>query len=143
MKLPFHKFLEHTADVLFVARAENLVDLFKECALATEETMVEISKVKPTKKIKILGESEKVECLLFDFLDELVFFKDYKQLVFSQFEITIEEKEGKYQLVCFASGEKINYARHQPKVDVKAVTMHLFKVEHDAKGWKAKVLLDI
>lgn len=160
---PFHKFLDHTADVFFVARGNTLAELFEQCALAVEETMVELEKVKPTHKEKILAEADKVDRLLFDFLDELVFFKDYKQLVFRKFDLTIKEevgeeeemgkgseerkkpdgKKGKYSLTCIASGEKIDPLRHNPKVDVKAITMHEFEVIHDNKGWKAQVLVDI
>jgi SHS2 domain-containing protein len=139
----FHKFLDHTADVLFVAKAGTVEDLFKECAIALEETMVDIKEVKPKKKIKILGEGKKIDDVLFNFLDDLIFFKDYKQMVFSKFEISIEEKEGTINLTCFASGEPIDFTRHDPKVDVKAVTMHLFKVEQVKDAWKAQVLLDI
>ena len=139
----FHKFFDHTADVLVVARAETLPELFNQCALAVEETMVDVSKIKPKQKIKILGESKKVDGLLFDFMEELVFFKDYKQLLFSRFEIVITEKDGTYNLSCNAHGEKLDVARHDPRVDVKAVTMHEFEVSKDKQGWKAKVLLDI
>lgn len=140
---PFHKFLDHTADVFFVAKAENLNDLFNECAIAVEETMVNIDLVHPKEKVKILGENAKIDSLLFDFLDELLFFKDYKQLVFSKFDIEIKEENKKYHLTCFAHGEKINFGKHEPKVDVKAITMHEFKVEKVKDGWKARVLIDI
>ena len=140
---PLHKFLDHTADVFFVAKADTLPALFNECALAVEETMVDVAKVKMVDTVKILGESATVESLLFDFLDELLFFKDYRQLVFSKFEIEIQEKEKKFSLVCSAQGEKIDFSRHDPKVDVKAITMHEFKVEKVKDGWKAQVLIDI
>jgi len=140
---PFHKFLDHTADVLFVAKAETLNELFKECAFAVEETMVDITKVKTKEKIRILGEEAKIDRLLFDFIDELIFFKDYKQLVFSKFEIEVKSKGDLYTLTCIAHGEKIDFTRHDPKVDIKAVTMHTFKVEQVKGAWKAQVLLDI
>ncbi len=145
---PFHKFLDHTADVFFVARGNTLAELFEQCALAVEETMVDLGPVKPLHKEKILVEADKVDRLLFDFLDELVFFKDYKQLVFRQFDLTIAEPKiaeqgGMYSLACIAQGEKIDPLRHNPKVDVKAITMHEFEVIKDAKGWKAQVLVDI
>jgi len=143
MERPFHKFLDHTADVFFVAKADTLPELFEQCALAVEETMVDITKVSPKQKVKILGEDKNIETLLYDFLDELIFFKDYKQLMFSKFEISIEEKEGKYHLTCFASGEKLDLARHDPKVDVKAITMHEFEVKKIDKGWQANVIVDI
>ena len=143
MDRPFHKFLDHTADVFFVAKANTLPELFEQCALAVEETMVDVTKVLPKQKIKILCEDKEIDRLLYDFMDELIFFKDYKQLMFCQFEIDIEEKDGKFVLTCFASGEKLDIARHEPKVDVKAVTMHQFEVKKIDKGWQANVILDI
>jgi len=143
MDRPFHKFLDHTADVFFVAKANTLPELFEQCGLAVEETMVDLSKVLSKQKIKILGEDKEIDRLLYDFMDELIFFKDYKQLMFCKFEINIEEKDGKFVLTCFASGEKLDIARHEPKVDVKAVTMHQFEVKKIDKGWQANVILDI
>ncbi|MBI2572407.1 archease [Candidatus Woesearchaeota archaeon] len=140
---PFHKFLDHTADVFFVAKAETLPQLFEQCALAVEETMVDVEMVHRKTKIKIVGEDKTVSNLLYDFLDDLVFFKDYQQLVFSKFEITIEEKEGKYSLLCWAHGEKIDHTRHDPKVDIKAITRHMFEVFKQDNYWKAQVLVDI
>ena len=139
----FYKFLDHTADVMFVAKAATLPELFEQCALATEETMVDVARVKQKQTEKILVEEKTVEQLLSSFLDELVFFKDYKQLMFSKFEIEIVEGKGQWELKCVAHGEKLDLTRHNPKVDVKAVTMHLFKVEQVASGWKAQVILDI
>ena len=72
----FYKFLDHTADIFFVAKAETLPGLFEQCALATEDTMVDVEKVKPQKKLKIMVEHAKIEGLLFDFLDELVFYME-------------------------------------------------------------------
>ena len=140
-----YKFFDHTADVLFVAKGETLPEVFIQCGLATEDTMVEIENVQPKEQIKILCEEIKIDRLLFDFLDELIFFKDYKQMVFSKFEIEIEKKGNKYYLLCVAHGEKLDYTRHEPKVDVKAVTMHEFKLEYseEKKQWKAQVILDI
>lgn len=66
-------------------------------------------------------------------------------MVFSKFEIAIEQKGNKHYLTCVAYGEKLDYTRHEPRVDVKAVTMHMFKIEYleDKQQWKAQVLLDI
>lgn len=144
--LPYHKFLEHTADVLFVAEAEALPELFKQCALAVEEVMVNPVKIQPKQKVEITGENKSIENLLFDFLDDLIYYKDAEQLVFSSFEIKIEEKEegSLFQLKCTACGEKINPEAHEPKVDIKAITLHLFEVKKTETGtWQAQVLVDV
>ena len=140
---PSHKFLDHTADVLFQAKAPNLNELFEQCALALQETQVDYKKVKPAKVIKITGKNKKIEYLLFDFLDDLLFYKDAKQLVFNKFEVEIEEKKEGYFLACKAYGEKLDNNRHDPRVDVKAITMHLFEIKKVKDGWKAQVLVDI
>ncbi|MFH0701257.1 MAG: archease [Candidatus Woesearchaeota archaeon] len=143
---PYYKYLEHTADVLFVAEALDLPELFNQCALAVEETMIELKKVKPLRKVLIKHKNKAIDYLLFDFLGDLVYYKDAKQLLFSKFEIEIKEgkkEEDKYQLVCRAYGERLDVKRHEPKVDIKAITMHMFEVKQTLKGWYAKVLVDI
>ena len=140
---PAHKFLDHTADVLFQAEAPTLNELFEQCALALQETQVDYKKVKPVKAIKITGKNKKLEYLLFDFLDDLLFYKDSKQLVFNRFEVEIEEKKEVYLLSCKAYGQKLDVKKHDPRVDVKAITMHLFEIKKVKSGWKAQVLVDI
>ncbi len=41
------------------------------------------------------------------------------------------------------SGEKIDSGKHDLVVDVKAVTLHRFRVEKTQRGWEAVVILDI
>ena len=40
-------------------------------------------------------------------------------------------------------GEPIDPVRQRLRVDVKAVTLHRFKLEKNAGGWDAFVILDI
>lgn len=47
------------------------------------------------------------------------------------------------RLTADAYGERLNPARHDLIVDVKAVTLHRFKVEQTVRGWEALVVLDI
>ncbi|HLC51792.1 MAG TPA: archease [Candidatus Nanoarchaeia archaeon] len=138
-----YKFIEHTADVLFEAKGNNLNELFEQCALALEDTQVDINLIKPIETLKITGKNKRIDLLLFDFLDDLLFYKDSKQLLFSQFDLDVREVNGQYQLTCQAYGEKLDLSKHDPKVDAKAITMHLFEVKKTAKGWQAKVLVDI
>ena len=138
-----YTFLDHTADVLFQAEGRTLEELFAQCALAVEDTQVNIKKIKPKKTVKIALENKTIEKLLFDFLDELLFYKDAEQLLFSKFDLKIKEKGGRYLLSCTASGEKLDVEKHEPKVDVKAITMHLFDIKKTKKGWWAQVLVDV
>jgi SHS2 domain-containing protein len=81
--------------------------------------------------------------LLFDFLQELIYFKDAKRLLLRIREVRIEPKDGGHLLEAQVAGEQLDDARHQQRADVKAVTLHGFSVQEDDGNWKAKVLLDI
>jgi len=140
---PHYQYLEHTADVLFVAEAPTLAELFTQCALAVEETMIELKKVETKRKVLLKRKNKNIEYLLFDFLCDLIILKDAKQLMFSKFEPEIKEVKGEYRLVCRAYGDKLDVEKHQAKVDIKAITMHMFEVKQTEKGWWAKVLVDI
>ena len=49
---PTHIFLDHTADVFFVAKAPTIEQLFEQSGLAVEETMIDLPSVKHKRKIK-------------------------------------------------------------------------------------------
>ncbi len=137
------KYLEHTADILVQAEAPNLPELFYQCALAVEESQVNLDTVECVESKKITGENDKIDLLLFDFLDDLLFHKDSELLIFKKFDIKIEQKDGKYFLDCVAHGDKIDYSKHETDTEIKAITLHLFEVKQIEGGWWAQVLLDI
>ena len=138
-----YKFFDHTADVLFEAEGKDLGELFEAAGLATEETQVDLKDVKQKIKKKIGLEKDNVEMLLFDFLQELIFLKDAKLLLFSDIKVSVEEKDKKYYLNATLKGEKLDQKKHNLKVDVKAVTLHRFEVKKVKNGWFARIILDI
>ena len=134
-----YKFIDHTADVMFEAYGKSLSKVFENSALATFEVQCDLKKVKRKIKKKIKLKNEDNEKLLFDFLEELIYLKDAKYLLFNKFKVKI--KDGK--LEADAEGEKINPKKHELKTDVKAVTLHHFSLKKTKEGYKAKVILDI
>jgi SHS2 domain-containing protein len=137
-----YKFLDDVsiADIAFEAKGKNLNELFESCALATFDSMVNLKTVKAKIKKEIKLEEENIENLLFNFLEELIFLKDAKYILFNKFKVDIKENK---KLKALVNGEKINIKKHDLKVDVKAVTMHKFKVEKKGNMWKAFVILDV
>lgn len=130
------------ADVAFEATGKTLEEMFESAALAVTNTMVkDLKSVRHRVKKKISVKDEKVDMLLFNFLQELIFYKDSKKLLFSKFTVKIKRKP--FQVSCIAEGEELDMKRHELLVDVKAVTLHKFEVEETNKGWRAQVILDI
>lgn len=139
-----YRFVEDVAiaDVAFEATGKTLEDMFESAALAVTNTMVkDLDSVrhKVTKIISVKADS--IEMLLFNFLQEIIFHKDANLLLFSRFDINIDDK--KLSLRAKASGEKLDMKKHELLVDVKAVSLHNYKVEKTKGAWKANVILDI
>ena len=140
-----YKFLDDIAiaDVAFEASGKSLEELFESAALAVTNTQVKdlkSVKQKISKEIKV--ESDSIEMLLFNFLQELIFYKDAELLLFNKFDIKITQNK-KYKLKAKAYGEKLDMKKHELLVDVKAVSLHNYKVEETKEGWKADVILDV
>ena len=134
------------ADVAFVATGKTLDEMFESAGLAVTNTMVnDLKSVKPVVRKKIKLEADTTEKLLFEFLQEFVFWKDKSLLLFSKVSVKIKEpwkKDGLFSLTSTLSGEKLNNKKHEMLVDVKAVTWHLFKVEKK-RLWQCQVVLDV
>ncbi len=137
--MPF-KFLEDVsyADVAFEATGKTLKELFESSAMATFESMADTSTVKPAIEKKIVLKASSVDKLLFNFLEEIIFLKDKDAIVFHDVKATVTEKS----LSAVLHGDAINSKKQTLHQDVKAVTMHYYKVEKN-KVWKANVVLDI
>ncbi len=137
-----YKFLDHTADIMFEAYGSSLNELFENSALATEDTMVNLKQIKPRIKKQVELENKNIENLLFDFLAELVYYKDAELLLFSKIKVTIKKDKEVYKLKAVLEGEKLTN-KHEQKVDVKAITYHKFEIKKTKINYIARVILDI
>ena len=88
-------------------------------------------------------ENEAVDLLLYDFLGELIYYKDAESLLLRPEEISIEHNDNVYCLQCSAAGEIADRKKHSFNVDVKAVTFHKFNVKYENNIWYATVVFDV
>jgi SHS2 domain-containing protein len=133
-----------TADIAFEATGRDLPELFTAAADATINVMIDnLEAIESREARQIELSNDNLEMLLFDFLQELIYFKDAKRLLLRARETHIDQKGDTYFLKAKVAGERLDDTRHQQRADVKAVTLHGFSVEKQDRGGKAKVLLDI
>jgi len=143
--MPYH-YLEEigTADIAFEATGRDLPELFVAAADATMNVMIDnLDAIEPRETRQIELSNDNIEMLLFDFLQELIYFKDAKRLLLRVQKMQIDHKDEVYLLKAKASGERLDDTRHQQRADVKAATLHEFSVGKCDSGWRARVLLDI
>ena len=141
-----YQYLEEigTADIAFEATGRDLAELFSEAADATTNVMIDnIEAIQPRETRQIELSNDKLDMLLFDLLQELIFLKDSERLLLRMRVVQIDQKDEMYFIRATAEGEPLDAERHHQRADVKAVTLHNFSVEQTEGGWKARVLLDI
>jgi len=130
-----------TADVAFVAYGRDMNELFANAALAMFEVMINTNQIEKSVEEKIYVEGYDLESLMFNWLNELLYVSDSKNLAFSEFDVKVDESNFKLEAVC--KGEAINPEKHETRTVVKAATYHQMKIWKEDNIWKAQVILDI
>jgi SHS2 domain-containing protein len=131
---------EHTADIGIRARAGTLDELFAEAARGLFSVVVaNPESIRPTQDLSFRVRGDRNDELLLDWLDELLYASSTRHLVFCDFHVRV----GAAGLDATARGEPIDPQRHHLDVEVKAITYHGLKVQHQGDGWLAEVIVDI
>jgi len=143
--MPYH-YLEDiaTADVAFEARGKDLAELFTAAADATMNVMVaDLATIEKREELEFVVEHEELDMLLFNFLQEFIFFKDARRLLLRVLSVSIDSGNEGFSLRAKTAGEELDPEKHDLIVDVKAVTLYRFAVQQTEDGWMATVVLDI
>ncbi len=141
-----YKYLEEIAmaDAAFEAWGATAEEMFVAAAEALMNVMVaDLETIHQTAKLPIRLQSEDMEMLLYEFLQELIFYKDARQLLLRVHHLQVETQKGIARLEGELYGETLNPQKHDLVVDVKAVTFHRYRVEQTEKGWEATVVADV
>ncbi|OLS26971.1 MAG: Protein archease [Candidatus Heimdallarchaeota archaeon LC_3] len=136
------KFLddEATADVAFIASGKSLDEAFANAGLALYHTIVDLNQIEVNINFHREWKAEDLKGLLYDFLDDLIYFFDTERLLLSIIKAEIiKENENLYLLKIDGGGESYNLYKHDFNVHIKAVTF--FGMEIGQKY--VKVTLDI
>lgn len=141
-----YRFLDNeaTADVAFEAWGNDLREVFKAAADAVVAVMVENPEdISPdaTKAIDI--KDDDLDLLLYNFLEQMVFLKDAEHFLGIVEIADVARSGGQWHVSAQARGERLDPIRHHQGIDVKAVTLHSFRLEEEREGWRAHIVLDI
>lgn len=129
-----------TADVAYEVYGKTIEELFNSAAEAVTQTMVDVVTLKPVQKLKFKNQNSKLEELLHNFLNEIIYLKDAERLLFSKYKIKITRH---YHLNADLWGEKIDPAKHHLRTDIKAVTRHKLAIIKSEDYYFAQIVLDI
>lgn len=139
-----YEYLEHTADIKFLAYGDTLEEVFENAALAMFNVIIDTTKVSGEMAREISLTSPDLESLLVDWLSELLYLFEVDEIVFWKFRVEeIREVEGEYSIKALASGEEYYPESHPFETEIKAVTYNQLELEKTDEGWKAQVVVDI
>ncbi len=132
--------MEHTSDVGIRVRANRWEDLFVDAAKGLFAVLLaKPEEIDPVQQVDLIIPGQEDDELLLDWLRELLYIFATRRLVFCEFEVR-RTTEG---IAARALGEPLDQHRHQPQIEVKAITYHGLKVERTEDGWLAEVIVDI
>jgi SHS2 domain-containing protein len=108
--------------------------------MAMTAAICDPAKVGAGDTVKIACAAPDEEMLLVDWLNALVFEMATRRMLFSRFDVTMEN----HHLTATAWGEPLDVARHQPAAEIKGATFCELAVrrEHDGR-WLAQCVVDV
>ncbi|MFH2056830.1 MAG: archease [bacterium] len=132
-----------TADAAFRASGDDLGQLFAACAAALFETIVALDSIVPRRTLTLELAAADRERLLYGWLSELVYLKDTRRELYSEFAAHIVQQGDEMILRAEIKGESFDATRHAAGADVKAVTYHRLEIRETDRGFEALVVLDL
>ena len=133
-----------TADLAFEASGNSLQELFQGATCAVIETLADPTTVGSSWRQMIERTDEDPAELLFDWLSDLVYWKDAAGVVFSRSELTLIRQDlDCWKLRGLLYGESVNGSTQTLRADVKGITKHLYEVKQEDMRWHARVVVDV
>lgn len=132
--------IDHTADIGIDVFGNSLRELFTNAAFALFDIITDLSKVEGKAEYKISISGIDREQLLVNWLSELLYLHDTKNLLFKDFCIADIQDT---QLNASIWGEVFREDKHVIKTEMKAVTYHGLSITQADQRWKARVIFDL
>ncbi|HEU4686427.1 MAG TPA: archease, partial [Nitrospira sp.] len=137
------RFLEDiaVADMAFEAEGDTEEELFQAATRALLESLANPMTVQESWSRTIEQSHEDLSQLLFDWLSEIIYWKDAAGVVFHDAAVTIAREGPVWRLSARLTGAPVDRLTQELRNDVKGITKHLYEVKQEGTVWKARVVL--
>jgi SHS2 domain-containing protein len=129
----------HQADIGIRAAAESLSGAFEDAAVGLTAIIAEPKKVECTDEVEINLASDNLEMLFYDWLNAVIYETATRKMLFGRFEVAINN----LKLSAKMWGEKIDFKKHSPVIEPKAVTFNQLSVKNQNGKWVVKCVIDV
>ena len=140
MKRKGWEHFHHQADIGIRGFGPTKEEAFAQAAAAMTAVITDLQDVSPKEMIEVACEASDEQLLFVDWLNALLYEMSTRGMLFNRFEVHIEEN----RLTGRAWGERLQRAKHNPVVEVKAATYTSLDVDRDEDGiWTAQCVVDV
>jgi SHS2 domain-containing protein len=140
------RFLEEIAlaDIAFEAEGESVEEVFRGATQALLECMANPATVSSGGWERAIERSDvDPSALLFDWLSEVVYWKDAAGVVFQEAPLTLTQEGDVWLLRARLVGAQVDQQTQELHADVKGVTKHLYELKQTGACWKVRMVLDV
>jgi SHS2 domain-containing protein len=139
------RFLEEIAlaDIAFEAEGESVEDVFRGATQALLESMANPVTVSGGWERSIERTDGDLSSLLFEWLSEMVYWKDAAGVVYREAPLTLTQEGEGWLLRARLIGAPVDRQTQELHGDVKGVTKHLYELKQTGDRWRVRVVLDV
>ena len=139
------RFLEDiaVADIGFEAEGESIEEVFQAATQALIESLANPTTVSEEWERAIERSDVDPAALLFEWLSEVVYWKDAAGVVYRESPLTLTQDGEGWLLRARLIGAPVNHLTQELHADVKGVTKHLYALKQTGGCWKVRVVLDV
>jgi SHS2 domain-containing protein len=129
----------HDADVGVRGYGRTVAEAFEQAAVALTAIVTD-AVVEPLTEVRVSCRRGRLELLLVDWLDAVIYEMATRKMLFGRFKVEIDGD----RLTGRLWGEPVDIKRHAPACEPKGTTFTALNVEFDAAGrWSAGCVVDV
>lgn len=134
-----YKYIPHTSDEQFKAFGTSLEEVFEHAAYAMYDIITDHTKIEENIEINFTIESENKEALLYDFLEEFLYYLDSEGFLLRKIK-KLNITNNKLTVRCVGDNE---YNKYEITTHIKAVTYQNMFVKKEGNIYSVQVVIDV
>jgi len=131
------------ADIAFEAEGESVEEVYRGATQVLLESMANPATVSGSWERAIERSDMDPSTLLFDWLSEVVYWKDAAGVVFREAPLTLTLEGDAWLLRARLIGAPVDQQAQELHSDVKGVTKHLYELKQTGGCWTVRAVLDV
>jgi SHS2 domain-containing protein len=132
--------VDHTGDAGISVNAADCRELFARAAWGMFSLITNMEAIRLAEMSRVQIAADDFSALMVKWLSELNYRHVTEHRLFGQFKV-VEMDDA--TLLAEVRGERFDPTRHEIFTEIKAVTFHGLRLEHDDNGWKAQIIFDL